>query len=115
MKIIIEPADTKEIQEVAKRYYNLNLTVDQATELINESSMLQRELIGGGLDTPGRECLIDVIIEKIMKGKPKVKDDMFPGHDWWHWPANGSSQKYTTFFAEKFHKAAIKAGYRVEE
>lgn len=108
MKIIIEDKDLKEVQRIAHDYYAIVLTDEQAWFLIEKDTNLASELLGGSLDTMGRELLAQNIIDWAMKDVPPPTSKRLGGF-WqgeWSWPCNGDSDEFKNEFNLEFRKAA---------
>lgn len=106
----------QEVLRVAAKYYGVDLSPEQARHLIRSSKPLARELsLGGGyLDTLGRDCLCDTLVETVFAGheKPQHVDWLLGGEFLgWHWPANGSSDDYKQEFFQEFQNAAESKGF----
>lgn len=113
MKFVIEPKDIKEVKWIAKDYYGILLTDQQARELINSSASIRSELTTNSLsDTAARTYIADAVIEKVMKGKPSNPDKYEEG---WFWPLYGSTKAYTEEFKREFKKACHEKGIKLTD
>lgn len=110
----------------AKKYFGVLLTPEQARHVILHDETLMEELKGpvgrysNTLDTYTRDFLSMALIEVILPGPPAVKDTFLTSSFWderevkyWHWPLNGSGDKYTDAFYAAFKKAAKEKGFKL--
>lgn len=95
-------------QQAILDYYNLVVSEAQAKQVLEAEPTLIEELDGEAfLDTAPREDLGGAIITVIMPEKPTVRDALIQRKlEYWHFPCNASSSKYTKAFFKRFAQAA---------
>lgn len=105
---------TAEVRRVAAKYMLVDLTAEQARELVKNDKSLADELGRGELDTTGRDCLGAALVDAVFRDEsgPQHPDRPCFGADW-HWPLLGSDPGYTAEFLKTFARLAHAKGYRL--
>lgn len=126
MKLLIEDSDVHEVKTTLEDRYGIILSDSQARSFIERHNGLAASLYEceGSLDTQGREHMLHLLVEEVMKGVPESKygkkhtvwtANGAETFKTWSWPTYGDSGEYSFEFNAVFKKAALMKGFGLDE